>query len=193
MKIQYLQWMLNTYYCVQDEKYSWKHVYIVYCFVYVSFGEDKKRWKYSRFKRCMCALGGEVVVTRPVREYFARIVSRRHCRIWASLFRPKLGIYRLWAGRALYYSTPSMTSFCGFIRKTTQCCGLLCQARDTENVLTLIAVARSDSAFAWHAEGWVSESQRRLTYVAKTGSYSSTAKRLATGVSVTGPPRCPVS
>ena len=44
-------------------------------------------------------------------------------------------------------------------------------------------------AFAPQAEGWVFESQPRQSYVVKTGSDSSTAKRSAIGVSVTGPRR----
>ena len=51
------------------------------------------------------------------------------------------------------------------------------------------AVAQSFRVFASHVEGWVFESQPRQTYVVKTGSDSSTAKYLATGVSVTGPQR----
>ena len=38
-------------------------------------------------------------------------------------------------------------------------------------------------------EGWMFDSQPRHTYVVKTGSDSSTAKRSAIGVSVTGPRR----
>ena len=40
---------------------------------------------------------------------------------------------------------------------------------------------------ASQAEGWVFESEPRRTEVEKTGSGSSTAKRLAIGVSATGP------
>ena len=44
-------------------------------------------------------------------------------------------------------------------------------------------------ALTLQAEGWVFESQTRQTYVVKTGSDSSTAKRSAIGVSITGPRR----
>ena len=37
--------MLNTNYCIPDEKYFQKHVYICLFFVYVSFVEEKKRTK----------------------------------------------------------------------------------------------------------------------------------------------------
>ena len=46
--------------------------------------------------------------------------------------------------------------------------------------------------FTPQAEGWVFESQPRQTQVVKTGSDSSTAKRSALGVSVTGPRRLPL-
>ena len=42
-KIQYQWWMLNTNYCVQDEKYFQKQACIVLFFVYTRFGEEKKR------------------------------------------------------------------------------------------------------------------------------------------------------
>ena len=51
------------------------------------------------------------------------------------------------------------------------------------------AVAQWARAFASHADGWVFESQPRQTQVVKTGRESSTAKRSAVGVSVTGPRR----
>ena len=44
-------------------------------------------------------------------------------------------------------------------------------------------------AFALQAEGLVFESHMRQTLVVKTGSDSSTAKRLALGVAVMGPRR----
>ena len=47
-------------------------------------------------------------------------------------------------------------------------------------------------AFSSHAEGWLFESQPRQILVVKSGIDSSTAKRLATGVSVTGPRRLPL-
>ena len=47
------------------------------------------------------------------------------------------------------------------------------------------AVAKSVRALALQAEGWVFEYQPRQTYVVKTGSDSSSAKR----VSITGPRR----
>ena len=49
------------------------------------------------------------------------------------------------------------------------------------------AVTQLFRAFASQAEGWVFQSQPRQTKVLKTGSDSSTAKRSAVGVSVTGP------
>ena len=49
------------------------------------------------------------------------------------------------------------------------------------------AVTQWVRAFASQAEGWVIQSQPRQTKVLKTGSDSSTAKRSAVGVSVTGP------
>ena len=52
-----------------------------------------------------------------------------------------------------------------------------------------VAMTQSVSAVATHAEGCVFESQPRHTKVVKAGSDSSTAKRPATGVSVTGPRR----
>ena len=45
--------------------------------------------------------------------------------------------------------------------------------------------------FAPQAEVWVFESLLRQTLLVKTGSDSSTAKRSAIGVSVTGPRRMP--
>ena len=48
------------------------------------------------------------------------------------------------------------------------------------------AVAQMVRAFASHAEDLVFESQPRQTKVVKTGSDSSSAKLLATGVSVMG-------
>ena len=50
-----------------------------------------------------------------------------------------------------------------------------------------VAVAQSIKAFDPQAEDWVFESQLRQTV--KTGSDRSTAKRLASGVRVTGPRR----
>ena len=50
------------------------------------------------------------------------------------------------------------------------------------------AVAQWVRALAPQAKGWVLESKRQ-TLVVKTGSDSSTAKRSAIGVSVTGPRR----
>ena len=47
-------------------------------------------------------------------------------------------------------------------------------------------------AFASHADGWVFESQPRQTEAVKTGIDSSTAKRLAIGVCVTGPRGLPL-
>ena len=47
-------------------------------------------------------------------------------------------------------------------------------------------------AFTWHAEGWVFEYQSRQTYVVKTGSDRSIAKRSALGLSVTGTRRWPL-
>ena len=44
-------------------------------------------------------------------------------------------------------------------------------------------------ALAPQAAGWVLESKPRQTYVAKTGSDSSTTKCSEIGLSVTGPPR----
>ena len=52
-----------------------------------------------------------------------------------------------------------------------------------------VHVAHWVRALGSQAEGLVFESQPRHTYVVKTGSDSSTAKRLAIGVSVTGPRR----
>ena len=54
---------------------------------------------------------------------------------------------------------------------------------------TTTAVAHTFRAFASHAEGWVFKSQ---TSVIKTGSDSSAANSLATGVSVTGLRRLPL-
>ena len=51
------------------------------------------------------------------------------------------------------------------------------------------AVAQWVKAFASQAEGWVIESQLRQTYVAKTGSDISTAKRSKIGVNVMDPRR----
>ena len=50
-------------------------------------------------------------------------------------------------------------------------------------------VAQWIRAFAPQAEGLVFESQPRQTLIVKTGSDSSTAKRSAIGVIVTGPRR----
>ena len=49
LKIQYLSWMLNTYYCFPDEKKKplKKRLYCLYL-VYVSFGEEKKMTKISQ-------------------------------------------------------------------------------------------------------------------------------------------------
>ena len=58
--------------------------------------------------------------------------------------------------------------------------------------MSIAVVAQSVRALALHAEGWVFESQWQQTYVIKTGGDSSTAKRLAIGVSVTGPQRLPL-
>ena len=55
------------------------------------------------------------------------------------------------------------------------------------NAYHAVAVAQWVKAFAPQAEGWVFESQPWQTQVVKTGSKSSTAKRLALGMSVTGP------
>ena len=52
-----------------------------------------------------------------------------------------------------------------------------------------LVIAQWVRAFAQQAKGWVLESQPRQTYVVKSGSDSSTAKRSAIGVSVTGPRR----
>ena len=49
------------------------------------------------------------------------------------------------------------------------------------------AVVQWARAFAFQAEDWVFESQPQKTKVVKTGSDSSTAKRSATGVSITSP------
>ena len=57
------------------------------------------------------------------------------------------------------------------------------------NVAVTAAVAQWVRVFAPQAEGWVFESQQRQTQVVKTGSDSSTAKRSAIGMSVTGPRR----
>ena len=53
----------------------------------------------------------------------------------------------------------------------------------------LPTMAQSFRAFASHAEGLVFESQPRQTQLVITGSDSSTAKRSAIDVSVTGPQR----
>ena len=42
-EIQYLSWMLNNIFCLPEEKDSWKHVYIVYFFMYISVRDEKKR------------------------------------------------------------------------------------------------------------------------------------------------------
>ena len=55
------------------------------------------------------------------------------------------------------------------------------------NVAVTAAVAQWVRVFA--PQGWVFESQQRQTQVVKTGSDSSTAKRSAIGMSVTGPRR----
>ena len=55
-----------------------------------------------------------------------------------------------------------------------------------------MAFAQWDRALAPQADGWVIESQPRQTLVIERGSDSSTAKRLAIGVSVTGPRRLPL-
>ena len=49
-----------------------------------------------------------------------------------------------------------------------------------------MTVVQSVRAFAPQAKGWVSESQPRQVLFVKTGSDSTTAKRSASGVSVTG-------
>ena len=68
------------------------------------------------------------------------------------------------------------------------------------NILKLCATASNKQnvsnvkpvrAIAPQADGWVFESQPLQTRVVKTGSDSSNAKRSATGVSVSGPRRCP--
>ena len=51
------------------------------------------------------------------------------------------------------------------------------------------AVAQWVRAIALQVEGWVFESEPRQTLVVKTGIDSSTDKRSALGVSVTGPRR----
>ena len=48
-------------------------------------------------------------------------------------------------------------------------------------------VAQSVRAFASHAEGWLFETEPRQTCVVKKSSDSSTAKRSATDMGVTGP------
>ena len=55
-------------------------------------------------------------------------------------------------------------------------------------LLTLV-MAQWVRALALQSEGWVFESQPRQTLVVYTGSGSSTAKRSALAVSVTGPRR----
>ena len=50
-------------------------------------------------------------------------------------------------------------------------------------------MAHLGRTFATQAEGWVFESLLRQTLLVKMGSDSSTAKRSAIGVSVTGPRR----
>ena len=52
-----------------------------------------------------------------------------------------------------------------------------------------VTVAQQVRAFASHAEVWAFESQPQQTYLVKTGSDRSNAKRSAIGVSVTEPRR----
>ena len=52
-----------------------------------------------------------------------------------------------------------------------------------------VVVEQWVGVFAPQAEGWVFEYHPRKTYVVKTGSDSSTAKRSAIGESVIGPRR----
>ena len=56
-------------------------------------------------------------------------------------------------------------------------------------IVVTAAAAQWARAFTSKADVWVLESQPRQTYVEKTGSDSSTVKRSAIGVSVTGPRR----
>ena len=62
-------------------------------------------------------------------------------------------------------------------------------AADMYTFFEAAALAQSVRAFASHAEGWVFESQPPQAQLVKTDSDISTAKRSATGVSVTGPRR----
>ena len=57
----------------------------------------------------------------------------------------------------------------------------------TLQIFLTAAVAQWARAFSLLVKGWVLESQPRQTKIVITGSDSSTAKRSATGVSVTGP------
>ena len=53
VKIQYLSWMLNTNFCVPDEKYSRKHVYIV-SFSYVLVLERRGKYENSANAALKC-------------------------------------------------------------------------------------------------------------------------------------------
>ena len=59
-------------------------------------------------------------------------------------------------------------------------------------IIWTAAMAQWVRALTPHTEGWVFESQPRQTLVVKTGIDSSTDKRSAVGVSVTGPCRWPL-
>ena len=59
----------------------------------------------------------------------------------------------------------------------------------TRHMSCVAAVVQSVRAFISHAEGWLFKSRPRKTQVVKTGSDSSTVKRSAISVSVTGPRR----
>ena len=39
--------MLNNIYCVPDEKDFGKHVYIGFFFLYISFGDEKRKTKFT--------------------------------------------------------------------------------------------------------------------------------------------------
>jgi hypothetical protein len=59
-------------------------------------------------------------VLRPLKN-ISLIWRRHHCRGRAAKFRPMLGAQGLWAGRALYRATPTVTrdlGFSGLIRRT---------------------------------------------------------------------------
>ena len=57
----------------------------------------------------------------------------------------------------------------------------------TCTIQIIAEVAQSVRAFASHAEGWLFETEPRQICVVKKSCDSSTAKRSATDVSVTGP------